>query len=83
MIKPEILGPVIPELGHGYLQPGLHVSVEVDDGSLVDDAMGNTSVVAESQHMPRFVERHSQLVEGDQARWQRPELPHHPVLVLH
>lgn len=82
MILLEVLGPVVPVLGHGDLQPGLHVAVEVDHSSLGDDAVVEGPVVAEPQHVPRLFERLGQLVEGDQPRRQRPQLPQRPVFVL-
>ena len=64
-----VLGPVGLEFGHANLQPWFHVSIVVNDSSRVYFRLLNCWVVAQSEHMPRLLQRLRQVVECDQTRW--------------
>lgn len=47
VFRPEML-----ELVQSYVQPRLHVSIEMDDSSIIDVIHANTRIIPKSEDMP-------------------------------
>ena len=78
----NVFGPKRPKLVHSYVQPRLHITIEVYHRSVTDLIHTNARIITQPKHMPRFVQRLCGRVKRDQPRWQRPQLPQSPVLIL-
>lgn len=70
MIIIDILCPMTSELGNTYLKPWLQVAIVVDNGSAINISLVDIGVVAETQDMPRSVQRESSFPECYETRWQ-------------
>lgn len=79
----QVLGPVFFELGHGKVQPWLHVSIEMYDSGTLDFVNPDIRIVTEAQHVPRLIKSLRCVVKSNQSRWQSPQLPQLSVFILH
>jgi hypothetical protein len=52
----HMLGPKVPELIHTNIQPGLHVTVEMNNSCIPDLLHADAWIVPESKNMPGFVQ---------------------------
>lgn len=68
----DILCPITPELWNAYLKPWLHVPIVVYNSRPLNVFLVYIGIVAETQHVPRPVQRESALPECYQTRWQCP-----------
>lgn len=64
------------------LDPGLKISIEVNNCCTLDQAAINVWIKAQTLHVPPSVKRLSQPIEGQKTRRQGPKLPQGPVLIL-
>lgn len=65
----DVSGPKRSKLVHSYVQPRLHVTVEVYNCSVADLIHANARIVTQPKHMPCFVQRLCGRVKRDQSWW--------------
>lgn len=61
----HIFCPELPELVHTNIQPRLHVTIEMHNGSVSNLLHADAWVIPETEDMPRFVQRLCGRVECD------------------
>jgi hypothetical protein len=61
----NILCPKVPELVHTNIQPRLHVTIEMHNGSVSNLFHADAWIIPEPKDMPRFVQRLCGRVERD------------------
>ena len=82
VIKHYISRPVRPVLGNSQSQPGLVVSVVMDDSCILYLCFIKGRIIAKPQDMPTPMQRIGQVIESDQSRRQRAKFPKCSVLIL-
>lgn len=70
IIKHYVFRPVRLILAKGQTQPGLIISIVVDNSSIFYLSLVKGGVITKSQYMPTSVQRIGEVVEGNQSRRQ-------------